>query len=858
VSELAHAWPRTFGRYILLAPLAQGGMGEVCLALAGSVSGAERLCVVKTIRADLLGDPEFVGRFMDEGRVVCALNHPNLAQMLEVGIEQGTPFLAMEYVAGEDLDRVLQAARRREVQLSLDFVVTCVAAVLEGLEYAHAATSLDGRPLRLVHRDISPQNVRASWDGYVKVLDFGTARAAVRQVETAAGVVYGKPGYMAPEQARAETLDARTDLYALGIVAWELLAGAEMARRRTTKYMEAVAYGELKVPPLRGVRPELPPSVDAWIETMTRFERHARFADAAAARRALLQLAREHGARVDREVVIETLDRLLGREREEGKQQVTLLVARARALRTGSNPAVPASVPRVAQTGPMDAVSDAGVLPGTRYRLGVRLGAGGMGEVFAAEHADLGRAVALKVLYPQHSQNPAITRRFRMEARAIASLSHPNLVQVLDFGTTADGRLFYAMERLLGQTLRERIVSRGRLEPTEVVRIASQVARGLSAAHAVGLVHRDLKPENVFLVQDGGVKLLDFGVAKATDPSFLGKPYESNTVAGEIFGSPGYIAPEQGTGKPVDARTDIYTLGAVMYEALTGSRVFDGETLVEVLARHLCDVPEPMAQRAPDVAVPPELERLVMACLEKDPARRPQSALVLVEKLEAMLARLRGAGERGSAGDVPPRADVGRGARALLGGAVAVAVGAAGVALWSLRGPSAPVRTEAGGQALGAMAAGTEVRASVVARADAASAGALTSPVVVRADAAAPGEGVAEGSGADAGAAGVSALSREGARGGHEARRAGGADHYALAQEALSARRFDDAVSEAQAAISARQHAVEARNLLGLAYLRSGQREQAVAQWRMVLARDPRNAQARTYLRAAGVDPDAP
>lgn len=855
----------------------------MCLALMRNVSGAERLCVIKTIRSDLAGDPEFVARFMDEGRVVCALNHPNIAQMLEVGIEGGVPFLAMEYVAGEDLDRILQSAQRRGMQLSLEFVVTVVASVLEGLAYAHQATSLDGRPLQLVHRDISPQNVRIGWDGYVKILDFGTARAAVRQVETMAGVVYGKPGYMSPEQARAERLDGRSDLFALGVVAWELLAGAEMARARTTKYMEAVAFGELEIPPLQGIRSDIPRALDEWIAQMTRYDRNERFDNAASARRALVGIAHQHGLRIDREVLIETLERLLGDQRETSKQQVTSLVAQGLALRTGHHRAQAATSPSGVsargggtESADNDAhgiqrlpdVTEAGVIPGTRYRPGVRLGAGGMGEVFAAEHVDLGRQVALKILYPQHSSNSVITRRFRMEARAIASLSHPNLVQVLDFGITADGRLFYAMERLVGQTLRERIVAHGRIDVIEAVRIGASVARGLSAAHAVGLVHRDLKPENIFLTQDGGVKLLDFGVAKATDPSFLGRLYPSTTVTGELFGSPGYISPEQATGKPVDARTDLYALGAVLYEALTGKKVFDGDSMVEVLARHLRDTPPRMAERCPGLQVPPELEDLVLRCLEKDPERRPQSAIELAEQLEGILHSLRRTSEN-ERGAVSRKRLANRRRTFLLAGTVAIgAVGTAvlGVRTWHKTTEGSTTTTRAvsnNAESPTAESANTRTTTTHVRnernepreqRDDTLGDPARALPRDNTGDthpaAAIPTTSTTEKRRASSSRTPAGTPQRTG----NETQR----DHYTLARQALDLRQFDVAITEALAAISAGQHPVEARNLLGLAYLRAGQRERALEQWRMVLARDPGNAQARAYLRAAGEDPERP
>lgn len=942
-------WPRPFGRYTLLAPLAQGGMGEVCLAMSGRLSGAERLCVVKTIRPDLAGDPEFLGRFMDEGRVVCALTHPNIAQTIEVGVEGDVPFVAMEYVAGEDLDRILHAAQRAGEWLSVNFVITVIAGVLDGLAYAHRATSLDGTPLNLVHRDISPQNVRISWEGDVKVLDFGTARAAVRQTRTVHGVVFGKPGYMAPEQARGEDLDMRADLYALGIVTWELLAGTEMARDRTDKHMESLAHGEVVIPPIHGMRKDVPKVLDDWIEQMTQFEREHRFPDALTARRALMHAARERKLRIDREVVVDVLNRVLPDERDTSRSYVTALVAQGRAARfTGELSAVHSPAKhalRRVQTAASPEVTETGVIAGTRYRVGALLGAGGMGEVYAAEHADLGRAVALKILYPNHSQDHAVTRRFRMEARAIASLSHPNLVQVLDFGTTADGRLFYAMERLNGETLRECLRNTGRLSPAETVRVGAAVARGLAAAHAAGLVHRDLKPENIFLVRDGGVKLLDFGVAKATDPALLGGVEVQTTRAGELFGSPAYMAPEQASGRPVDARTDIYALGVVLYECLTGTPVFEGATMVEVLARQLAEAPKPISERAPDAGVPPALEEVVMNCLAKDPGRRPQSATDLAERLERALALGVESGALPVAvqttSDVAPLVvGVGRGPKLLLGAAVAVAMAAAGVAFVKIllddAGAASRQASVHSTQVGGSGQVATPAPAPHVTNAPAAhdvppvqtnTTQSSVQPVQTNATQSnvQPAQGVppVQASRLPAGASqantpavntngGTSLVHRAGdpasVRTASEPRRPSAAqvmlidqgnpttsaqnplqareqiqnttsaatttpredrelhssrtppasrvDHYALARQALDARDHARAIAEANEAISHGQNTVAARILLGQAQMRSGHRAEAIAAWRLVLARDPGNEEARRLLRAAGENPD--
>ncbi len=334
---------------------------------------------------------------------------------------------------------------------------------------------------------------------------------------------------------------------------------------------------------------------------------------------------------MDRECVARELQRLFPGHREEDAERVRELAAQA-PTSSPSHRAV-----REATTEPMGVVADANLLRGTRYRTGALLGRGGMGEVWAAEHIDLGRTVAVKVLDPEISNDPRVVERFRMEARTIAALTHPNLVHIYDLGSTEDGRLFYAMERLRGVTLRERLdASRDAGTPAlpveECVRIGSAVAQGLAAAHAVGVVHRDIKPENIFLTEDGGVKLLDFGVAKTTNAS-IARGSSNLTVAGQVFGTPAYMSPEQAKGIAVDHRADLYALAAVMYECLTGTSLFPDATPVETMAQHIHATPVSVRARRVGGEIPEALETTVMGSLAKEPAHRAQSARAFAEAL---------------------------------------------------------------------------------------------------------------------------------------------------------------------------------------------------------------------------------
>ena len=261
------------------------------------------------------------------------------------------------------------------------------------------------------------------------------------------------------------------------------------------------------------------------------------------------------------------------------------------------------------------------------YAIVAPLGAGGMGEVYRALDTRLGREVALKVLPERFADSSDALARFEREARAVAALSHPNILSLFDFGQ-ADGVVYAAAELLKGETLRERLAQE-RLSERKAVEIATAIADGLAAAHAAGIVHRDLKPENVFLTSDGRVKILDFGLARreatgeAADATSA-PTTPSPTEPGLVMGTAGYISPEQIRGKTADARSDLFALGAVLYEMLTGERAFRGATTGESLAAILRDQPPDPSTKVATVS--PALDRLVSRCLQKSPDERFQSA----------------------------------------------------------------------------------------------------------------------------------------------------------------------------------------------------------------------------------------
>jgi serine/threonine protein kinase len=275
-----------------------------------------------------------------------------------------------------------------------------------------------------------------------------------------------------------------------------------------------------------------------------------------------------------------------------------------------------------------------------RYRVLEPIGRGGMGTVFAGHHVVLERPVAIKVLHPHLVAESAMARRILDEARTIAGLQHPGIVEVLDVGRAEDGRTYVVMERLVGESLGDRL-QRGRLTEERSVAFARQLASALAVAHAAGVVHRDLKPDNIFIVPDpdiaGGerVKILDFGIAKRIVTDF-GSEGREQTQTGVVLGTPAYMAPEQCTGSTrLDGRADIYALGIVIYLMVTGELPFDGASTEEIFAEHVFCAPRPPAALAPVTA---RLAVVIDRCLAKRPEDRFTSMDALALELESLQA----------------------------------------------------------------------------------------------------------------------------------------------------------------------------------------------------------------------------
>lgn len=272
-----------------------------------------------------------------------------------------------------------------------------------------------------------------------------------------------------------------------------------------------------------------------------------------------------------------------------------------------------------------------------RYRIERQLGEGGIGRVYVAKHATLGREVALKVLLTRYGNIPVLKQRFQREAEALAALSHPNIVTVTDFGVT-EGMPYIVMELLEGEDLSE-LLARGEvLEPRRALEIVRQMLRALAYAHEQALVHRDLKPHNVFVRSLGAgadhVEVLDFGLARFLTDAYKNAP--KLTAQGALIGTPAYMAPEQASGEEVDARADVYAAGCVLFEALTGRRVFPSADPGEILRSHMLAPAPTLADADPGLEADPALEALLRRALSKSPAERFANAQEMLDALDAL------------------------------------------------------------------------------------------------------------------------------------------------------------------------------------------------------------------------------
>jgi eukaryotic-like serine/threonine-protein kinase len=712
-------FPRRFGPYLLLKPLARGGMGALYLALSGPEDSA-KLCVIKTVLPHL-ADKEYLQRFRDEAKVVVQLSHGNLVPVFDSGQVAGEIYLAMDYVEGKDLRATWNRCAKKGIAFPVDIAAHIVKELARGLHYAHGFGDI-----KLVHRDVSPPNVLLSYSGEVRLTDFGLASSTLKLEKTAPGIIYGKVSYMSPEQARGEVLDGRTDLYAAGIILWELLTGRQLFPSNkppgapkdghtSEEILRRVRNPDLVAPSRRASR--VPPELDRIALKALAPDLKDRYASCEELRNDLAKFLAQTSPTTDTARLASFLGELYDEDIAAERTEREMLTVKARESHATKNAALPAAPPKTdgkppapkaaagppplpsqkpptpGRTDPAAVAADSsgdeqardrrltvrepslgfrdpskanrdvtpalsesdlsltesqnsggstavlGTVVGGRYYVRKLRGEGGMGRVYEAEHIDIGRRCALKILHPAYSQTPDLVERLRREARAASKISHPNVVDVTDSGTTPDGAFFFVMEYLEGIELGELIYRERRLDIRRTLIIGTQICRALQAAHEANVIHRDLKPENVLILKRDGqpnfVKVLDFGIAKSGNESDLKESQGGQrrlTHPGMTMGTPEYMAPEQASGKPADPRSDIYAVGGLLYEMLSGNPPYEGANFMEILHKKANTMPAPLAGIRPDV--PAQLEALIMRAMAKDPAQRPPSMEALEKELQ--------------------------------------------------------------------------------------------------------------------------------------------------------------------------------------------------------------------------------
>jgi serine/threonine protein kinase len=593
------------GQYECRNLLGEGGSGTVYLAIH-RVLGTPR--AVKVLLPEWNRYPEIVERFINEARAAAAIRHRNIIGVHDCGrLPSGEWFILFDYLEGGTLASFIGS---HGGPVALHDVIHILAEVANGVQAAHDH--------EIVHRDLKPDNIYLSnRDGdphYVTILDFGVAKLGdkMRGSITGPGSLVGTPAYMAPEQLRGSGISPAVDVFALGVIAYQMVSGGWLPFQlepvgdyyRLTAVELYQRITSLRPNDPRRYCAELP---EPWIKAICSALDPDPVKRPTSPREFALMLA-EATAGDGFSPSGLSLVRTYARELLE----IGVAAETVRAPTGGSSSGPPPK-------------------PASRYQVTRQLGTGGMAEVF--EGAIIGaegfaRRIAIKRVRSELSREPAFAAMFIEEARMASQLSHPNVVSVLDFDRDTEDRLFLVMEYVDGEDLAA-LLRAGRIPAAVAIFVASEVLRGLAYAHESpglrGLVHRDLSPHNVLLSREGAVKVSDFGIAKVL-------AHGSDVSANAVSGKPAYMSPEQVHSRPLDARSDLFSVGIILWEMLTGHRLFKGthkEILAQVLFKEI-----PSARRL-QPEIPADLDAVIMKLLVRDRTRRYANATLAIEALLA-------------------------------------------------------------------------------------------------------------------------------------------------------------------------------------------------------------------------------
>lgn len=609
------ALPELFGAYLLHQPIAIGSTSEVYL---GQTTGEfPRLCAIKRIRPQLYSIEEFNKRFIEDAQLLVRLIHGNIVTILEVGQVDDRPFIAMEYIDGINIQQLLDPHN----PIPPDAAIYIALQTIEALAYVERQ-----RGDHKKNADQAwPHEIMISRDGVVKLIDLGSF-GALRIGQQIVKNIFQSSGYSIPEVLKKDKLGPSSDVFSVGVLLWELLAGKRLISSNPETYIQAVLKNNWKAEKI--LRADVPTMVLDLVEDMLALDSNQRPENLDVARKKLVdglrRFAPGYGSNNLSELIVSRIKKPLN------KQKTTQQILKARSAisdrftqtKTFSQAGL---VDRKISSPTQLSVGDR--IPGTRYRLVKSLGSGGSAEVFCAQHIDLDRQVALKILNHELAQHSSAIAQFRLEARACSRLGHPHIVEVIDFGELNDGRFFFAMELVDGESLADLLSRQPQIPVERALPIFRQIARALQAAHDNLIIHRDIKPENIMLCDHDGKddfsKILDFGVMAFT----------SDTET-ECVGTPGYMAPEQIAKDTPTPLIDIYALGSTLYESIAGRLPYPGIHLVEFATQQAAGPPPSLTKFKGLDHLHPAIENVILKAIEHDPAKRYQSAKEFEDALQ--------------------------------------------------------------------------------------------------------------------------------------------------------------------------------------------------------------------------------